>query len=64
MELIIYGKLESLKDARSYFTKFSFLFHFKNHYYKDVNFKFQLKRSRRLDVQSNFVYCSCLFFTV
>ena len=37
----------------------SFLFHLKNHHSKDVNFKFHLKRSSRLDVRSNFVYCSC-----
>ena len=29
--------------------------HFKNHHSKDVNSKFQLKRSSRLDVQSNIV---------
>ena len=46
------------------FSKFSFLFHLKNHYSKDVNFKFQLKQSSRLEIRSNFVYCSCLYLTV
>ena len=44
------------KDAWSYFSKFSFLFHLKNHQSKGVNIKFQLKRSSRLDVPSNLVY--------
>ena len=43
-----------VKDARSYFSKFSFLFHLKDRHSKDVNFKLHLKQS------SNFVYCSCL----
>ena len=43
---------------------FSFLFHLKNHHSKDVKLKFQLKRSSHLDVQSKFVYCSCLYLTV
>ena len=43
-----------LKGARSYFSKFSSLFYLKNHHSKDVNFKFQLKRSSRLDIRSNF----------
>ena len=42
-----------IKVARSYFSKFSFLFHLKNHYSKAVNLKFWLKRSSRLDVRSN-----------
>ena len=50
------GSSQDLKDARFYFTKFSFLFHLKNHHSKDVNFKFQLKRSSHLD-EANFVYC-------
>ena len=54
----------NFKGARSYFSKFSFLFYLKNHHSKDANFKFQLKRSSRLDVRSNFVYCSCLYLTV
>ena len=41
------------------FSNFSFLFHLKNHYSKDVNFKFHLKRSSCLDVRSNSVCCSC-----
>ena len=45
--------------ARSCFSKFSFLFHLKDHYTKDVNFEFQLNRSNRLDVASDFVHCSC-----
>ena len=36
----------------SYFSKFCFLFHLKNHHSKDVNFKFQLKQSSHLDVGS------------
>ena len=47
----------SVKGVRSYFFfKITFLFNLKNHNSKDVNFKFQLKRSSRLDVRSNFVY--------
>ena len=48
------------KGAWSYLSKFSFPFHLTNYYSKHVNFKFQLKRSSRLDVQSNFVYYSQL----
>ena len=44
--------------------KFSFLFNLKNHFSKDVTFKFQLKRSSRLELRSNFVYCSCLYLIV
>ena len=43
---------ECLKGAQSYFSKFCCLFHLKNHHSKDVNLKFQLKRSSRLDLQS------------
>ena len=43
------------KDARSCFSKFSFLFHLKDHHIKDINFKFQLNRSSRLDVGNYFV---------
>ena len=39
--------------APSYFSKFSFLFHLKNHHSKIVNLKFQLKWSSHLDVGSN-----------
>ena len=46
------------------FFKFSFLFQLKNHHWKDVNLKFQLKRSSQLDVQSNSAHCSCLYLTV
>ena len=53
----------AVKGARSYFSKFISPFHMKNHYSKDVNFKL-LKRSNRLDLRSNFVYCSCLYLTV
>ena len=60
------GRLrEFLKGAQSYFSKFSFLFHLKNHHSKDVNLEFQLKWSSRLDVHSSFVkfvYCSYLYF--
>ena len=47
-----------------FFFKFSLWFHLKNHNSKDVNFKFQLKLSCRLDARSNYVYSSCLFLTV
>ena len=53
--------LSRLKGARSYFYKFSFVFHVKDHHTKDVNLKFQLNWSNCLDVVSNFVYCSCLY---
>ena len=54
-----------IKGAWSYFSTFSFLFHLKNHHSKDVNFKFGLKRSSRLDVRSNFViFSSLLYLTV
>ena len=53
-----------VKGAGSCFSKFSFLFHLKDHYTKDVNFEFQLNRSNRLDVGSDFVHCSCLHLTV
>ena len=46
--------------GKSYFSKFSFLFHLKNHHSKDVNFKFQLKQLSGLGVRCNFVYC-CLY---
>ena len=48
------------KGARSYFSKCSFTFNLKDHHTKGVNFKFQLIWSNRLDLVSNFVYCSCL----
>ena len=51
----------SFKDARSYFLGIYFL---KNHHLKDVNLKFQLKRTSRLDVRSYFVYCSYFYLTV
>ena len=41
-----------LKGARFYFSKFSFLIYLKDHHTKDVNLKFQLNRSSRLDVGS------------
>ena len=44
----------------SYFSKFSFIFHLKYHHTKDINLKFQSNWSNRLDVVSNFMYCSCL----
>ena len=53
-----------IKGARSYVSKFSFLFHLENHHSKDVNFKFQLKRSSCLDVRSNFAHFTCLYLTV
>ena len=46
-----------VKDAKSYFSKFSSLFPWKNHLSKDVNFKFRLKCSSRLDLQSNSEFC-------
>ena len=30
---------------------------------RDLNFKFQFDRSNHFDIRSNFVYCSCLYFT-
>ena len=48
----------SIKSARSYFSKFSFLFHLRNHHSKDINLKFQLNQSSCLDC--NFIYCSYL----
>ena len=54
-----------IKDAHSYFSKFSFMFHLKNHHSKDVNLKFQLKWSCCLDVRSNFVYLQlCISYCV
>ena len=47
-----------LKGARSYFSKFSFVFHLKCHHTKDVNLKFQLNWSNRLDVVSYNYYVS------
>ena len=43
-----------LKGERSYFLKFSFLFHLKNHHFKVINLKFELKWSSRLDIKNNF----------
>ena len=40
-----------INGARSYISKFSFLFHLENRHTKAVNSKFELKRSSRLDVQ-------------
>ena len=57
-----YDKLSWFKGAWSYFSKFSFLFHLKNHHFKDVNWEFQLKWSSHLDARSRFVYCSCQYF--
>ena len=54
----------SIKDARSYFGKFGSVFHLKDHHTKDANLKFQLNRSNHLDIESNFVYCSCLYLTM
>ena len=42
-------------------SKLSFIFNLKDHHIKDVNFKFQLNWSNRLDLVSNFVHCSCLY---
>ena len=50
-----------IKGARSYFSKFSFIFDLKDHHTKDVDFKLQFIFSNRLDLASNFVYCSCLY---
>ena len=44
--------LTDVKGARSYSSKLSFLSHLKNHHSKDVNSKFELKRSKCLDVRS------------
>ena len=56
-----------LKGIRSYFSKFGFLFHLKNHHSNVINSKFEkleLKQSSRLDAPSNFVICSCIYLTV
>ena len=45
------------------FFKIKFSVSLKDHHSKDVNLKFQLKRSSRLDVGSNFVYFSCLYIS-
>ena len=50
-----------LKVHGPIFPKFNFIFDLKDHHTKDVNFKVQLKWSNRLDLVSNFVYCSCLY---
>ena len=55
----IWNSFASVQDAWSYFSKFSFLFHLKNHHYKDVNLKFQLEWSDCLAV-----YYSCLYHAV
>ena len=52
---VIYERLWNLtiriiKGARFYFSKFSFLFHLKNHHSKDVNLNFWLKPSSHLDM--------------
>ena len=39
----------ALQGGQSYFSKFSFLFHLKNHYSKDVKLKFLLKRFSHFD---------------
>ena len=42
------------KGARSYFSKFSFLLHLKNHHIKDININFWLNQSSHLDVTEQF----------
>ena len=54
----------TVNGERSNFSKFSFLCHLKNHNSNDVNLKWQLKWKSRLDVQSSFMHCSCLYLTV
>ena len=51
----------SIKVAWSYFSKFCFIFHLKDHQTEDVNLKFQLNWSNCFDLVSNFVYCSFLY---
>ena len=51
----------TFKGLRSYFSKFSLVFHLRDHHNKNVNLKFQLNWSNHFDVVSNFVYCSCLY---
>ena len=53
-----------LKVRKSYFSKLSSLLYIKSHHSKDVNLQIKLKGSSHLDVQSNFVYYSCLYFTL
>ena len=44
------------KGARPYFSKFSFLFHLKNHHSKDVKVNLWLKRSSHLDIYDAILY--------
>ena len=58
---ILFQKIyKCFKGAWSYFSKFSFLFHVKNHLSKDVNLEFQLKQSSRLDVGSSCIAVACI----
>ena len=40
----------AVKGARSYFSKFNFIFHFKDHHTEELNLKFQLNWSNRFDL--------------
>ena len=53
-----------LKAARSYFSKFSFLFHLKNHHSGDVKFEISVETIKPFGRTNNFVYCSCLSYCV
>ena len=52
-----YDRLEVIKSARSYFSKFSFLLHLKNHHSKVVNSKFGLKRLSRFTQGAKLYVC-------
>ena len=54
-------KCSVLKVHGLIFSKFSFLFHLKHLHSKEVNLKFQLKRSSRFDVRSNFVHIAVAY---
>ena len=50
------------KGARSHLSNFSvFFFHLKNHHSKDVNLKFLLKRSGRLDIYEGDSYIAVAY---
>ena len=53
-----------IEGARSYLSKSSFMFHLKNQHPKVIKSKFEFKLSSCLNVWSNFVIWSCLYFTV
>ena len=56
--------LFSFKGAQSYFSKWKFHLHVGDLYSRGLNLKFLFKRSNRLDVRSNSINSSRLYFTV